>query len=106
MNTTNKVMVSDGVDTWEVSGNDAIQANLKRVLAGRFFKVTFDKADGSERVLNCRMGVHKHIKGTGSEKPDNIVTVFVPSLKTYRSFTLDRLKSITCGAVEVIAEAA
>jgi len=107
MNTTeNKMLVSDGIDTWEVNGNKAIQENLKQVLAGRFFKVTFNKADGSERVMNCRMGVHKFVKGTGQPKPDNIVTVYVPSLEQYRSFTLDRLKSISCGAIEIVAEAA
>ena len=45
---------------------------------GRIFSATFIKKDGSERKMQCRLNVQKHLKGgvsTTSHIP-NLITVF------------------------------
>ena len=99
-----KIIIDDGRDTWEVEGNKAIQDNLKAVLQGKFFSATFNKLNGEKRHLVGRLGVSKFVKGTGKAKPDNIVTVYVPELKQYRSFDVARLGSIKCGSTEIVGD--
>jgi len=65
---------------------------------GRFFTVTFVKrSTGERRVMNCRKGVVKFLRGgelpyDASEK--NLVTVFDVPKRDYRSINLDTVKGI------------
>ena len=53
---------------------------------GRIFTVTFTKKDGSTRVMNCRLGVTKHLKGgTSTLNPDEYITVYDMQNKGYRA---------------------
>jgi len=55
---------------------------------GKFFTVKFIKLDGSERVMNARLGVKKYLKG-GTLKYDpaefNYITVYDMGSKGYRT---------------------
>lgn len=71
--------------------------------SGQPFKVTFTKADGSERVANGLFGVTEHpvtgeklVKGTRTKLPENpaIYTYFDTDKNEYRTFDIDRVKSI------------
>lgn len=67
---------------------------------GRFFTVKFHKADGSKRVMNCRIGVKKFLKGGKlSYKPEdkpNLRVVF-ETRKGYRTINLDTVYYIKSG---------
>jgi hypothetical protein len=70
---------------------------------GKFFTATFIKKDGSERVMNARLGVKKYLKG-GTLKYNpaefNYVTVFDMGLKEYRTINIDTLKNLKIGKNE------
>ena len=69
---------------------------------GKFFTVTFTKKDGSERILNGRVGVYKskHAPLTGEGMkydPDDygLVTVFDAQQKAYRMVTTNTIRELT-----------
>ena len=64
---------------------------------GRFFTVTFIKKDGSERTLNGRVGVTKHLKGGVSRAGDQYITVYDVQNGGYRSVNKDTIKQIKFG---------
>ena len=43
---------------------------------GKILTVVFVKKDGTERVLNGRLGVTKHLKGGVSKNGDQYITIF------------------------------
>lgn len=60
---------------------------------GTWCTVEFTKADGSYRVLNGRMGVHKHLRGGDKAYDDathNTVTVYENG-NDYRTIRCDRI---------------
>lgn len=60
-----------------------------------FVTVTFMKADGTVRKMNCRMGVTKHLKG-GESTLDNerYVTVFDVSKGAYRAVNRETILEV------------
>ena len=53
---------------------------------GKIFTVTFTKKDGTTRVMNCRLGVTKHLKGGESTlNPSEYITVYDMQNKGYRA---------------------
>lgn len=64
---------------------------------GRFFTVTFIKKDGTQRTLNGRVGVTKHLKGSVSRAGDQYITVFDVKNGGYRSVNKDTVKEIKFG---------
>lgn len=52
---------------------------------GKFPTVVFIKNDGTERVLNGRVGVSKYVKGTGRTVSDKYLTIYDVKNKGYRS---------------------
>jgi len=71
---------------------------------GRFFGVTFVKADGSLRKMTCRIGVSKHASGRGLKynptERGNVI-VWDTSVKSYRTIKLDRLISLRFSGKEI-----
>ena len=67
---------------------------------GKIFSANFTKSDGSQRVMNCRVGVQKDLKGLGLQydrrKARNII-VWDMNAKGYRTIKTDRLKWIRIG---------
>jgi hypothetical protein len=64
---------------------------------GKFFGVTFRKANGSIRFMNCRTGVHKHTSGEGlkyNPKKRGNVIVWDTQVQGYRTIKLESIKSI------------
>jgi hypothetical protein len=91
---------SKALETFEPKRNPidyttTLQTILKKILnsKGKIFTVKFEKADGSMRTMNCRIGVGKYVKGTG--KPHNnpeTITVYDLQAKDYRSFNINRVQ--------------
>ena len=53
---------------------------------GKIFTVTFTKKDGTTRVMNCRLGVTKHLKGGESTlNPNEYITVYDMQNRGYRA---------------------
>jgi hypothetical protein len=75
-------------------------AFLSDETGGRIFTVTFRKKDGTERTINARRGVTKHLTG-GSLRynPEDKGVLSVYSLKDegYRMINLDSLISFKIG---------
>ena len=68
---------------------------------GKFFTVTFTKKDGSERVLNGRVGVYKskHAPLTGeglayTPSDYGLVTVFDAQKKAYRMVNTSTIREL------------
>lgn len=63
---------------------------------GKIFTTTFVKKNGDLRVMNCRLGVTKHLRGGDSTTAhiDNLVTVFDVQKGEYRSINTNTLKQI------------
>ena len=78
--------------------NDDELVKMIKSTKGRWFSCTFIKKDGSIRNMNCRIGVHKGIKGVGHKfnKP-NLVTVFDAQAKEYRMINVDTMLTFNCG---------
>lgn len=76
------------------------QELLKKKLGGKIFTVVFTKKDGTQRRLNGRLGVTKHLRGGNKRFSDvdyNLITVFDLQKKAYRSVKLDKVLSLKCG---------
>lgn len=69
---------------------------------GRFFQVTFIKRDGTTRHMTARLGVRKHVRGTGmaySPRDKGLMTVWDTVKKEYRMIptVASRILSFKCG---------
>jgi len=60
---------------------------------GKVFTVMFIKKNGDERIMNCRLGVTKHLKGGVDTKAhiDHMVNVFDMQVKQYRTINVEKL---------------
>jgi hypothetical protein len=59
---------------------------------GKIFSVEFIKKDGSRRLMNCRLGVTKHLKGGSSTlDPNQYITVYDMQSKGYRAINVDTI---------------
>lgn len=72
--------------------------NIEHIIAGfkgRIFTVTFTKKDGTIRVMNCRMGVTKYLKGgKRTTDPDKYLIVFDMQNNAYRAVNKETILSI------------
>lgn len=79
---------------------------ILRESKGRVFSVSFVKrTNGEVRTMNCRTGVHKGVKGTGSKIDPSkygLMTVFDMHSKNYRMINLDRLLTAQIAGTEYI----
>jgi hypothetical protein len=76
---------------------------------GKFFTVKFIKKDGSERVMNARLGVKKYLKGgTLAYDPAefNYITVYDMGSKGYRMVNANTIKNLKIGKNEYIVPTA
>lgn len=70
---------------------------------GRFFTVAFKKKDGTERIMNCRTGVTKHLKGGECGIPANMrngkpyAVVYDVAAEGYRVFNVETTFALTIG---------
>jgi len=75
--------------------------NLEQIIratAGKFFTVVFTKKDGSERVLNGRLGVVSKLKGGQTMvNKDQFLVVFDVQIGQYRSVNKDTIKEVRFG---------
>ena len=73
--------------------------NLIESMGGKIFTVSFIKrTTGEVRLMNCRMGVSKHVKG-GPRAYDpsahNLIWVYDLQRAGYRSIALEGLQTVT-----------
>ena len=82
------------------------------IIGGGFFTVTFLKKDNTTRVMRCRKGVKKHLKGGEStiKKHTHLVPVYDIATEQYRCFDKTKvieIKGAGCrvmtSSVEVVA---
>ena len=62
--------------------------------SGTIFSACFIKANGEERIMNCRRGVKKDLKGVGPKfdyREKRILPVYDMNKKGYRSIKTDSL---------------
>ena len=81
---------------------DEMSEVLPSCVQGKFFTAKFVKKDGEFRVMNCRLGVKKHLKG-GFDHNDRTkyLTVYDVQKKGYRNIPVQRLIEINCGNLSV-----
>lgn len=83
-------------------------SNLQQVLnsiGSEIFTVVFTKKDGTERVMNCRKNVTKHLKGgvSTTEKCEHLLTVFDMKSQGYRNINLNTIKEVRANGTIYIA---
>lgn len=85
-----------------LSDPDLMRRVVEATVQDRFFTVSFTKADGSYRQLNCRLGVNKHKKG-GRDCNTNkqMMTVWDTGAKGYRNVNLSTIKYIIADGVKL-----
>ena len=69
-----------------------------RSLKGKFFTIEFTKrTTGERRVMTCRLGVHKHLKG-GKKAYDpeklGLMIVWEPKSSEYKSIPTDAITEL------------
>lgn len=78
--------------------------NLDQIIEnseGKIFGVTFTKKDGTTRVMLCRLGVTKHLKGGKSTlDPTKYITVFDMKNQGYRAINRDTIQSVRIAGEE------
>ena len=81
---------------------DEMSEVLPSCVQGKFFTAKFVKKDGDFRVMNCRLGVKKHLKG-GFDHNDRTkyLTVYDVKQKGYRNIPIERLIEISCGNLSI-----
>ena len=70
---------------------------VERILSsnGKIFSVEFVKKDGSVRLMNCRLGVTKHLKGGSSTlDPDKFITVYDLQSEGYRAINKEAIINV------------
>ena len=73
---------------------------------GQVFTVWFTKKDGTQRQMNCRTGVQRHLKGgasTTAHKP-NLLTVYDMQSGGYRCINLETVHHLRIGGVDMVAD--
>jgi len=66
--------------------NKTIKEQIIERSNGRFVSVCFVKKDGTERVINGRLGVTKHLAGGVSTlDPEKYITIFDNRARGYRA---------------------
>ena len=79
--------------------SDELKAMVKST-KGRFFSAEFIKANGSKRKIVARVGCHIGVKGVGRKNiKENLVTVYEPKVKGYRTINLETLQQFSCGGL-------
>ena len=79
--------------------SDELKAMIKST-KGKFFSAEFIKANGSKRKIIARVGCHIGVKGTSNRKlKENLVTVYEPKVKGYRTINLETLQQFSCGGL-------
>lgn len=79
-------------------------ANLVRQSSGKMLTVTFLKKDGTERVLNGRLGVKKYLKGTGlNQMTTDSIVVYDVQNKGYRTINSDSILAVRLNGIEAVA---
>ena len=69
-----------------------------RITDGRFFRMTYQKKDGSIRNLTVRTGVSKGVKGTGrayDPKDYGLITVWEASSECFKAINPDQILEIS-----------
>jgi hypothetical protein len=62
---------------------------------GKIFTVEFTKKDGTIRVMNCRLGVTKYLKGGSSTLDANkFITVYDMQSKGYRAINKQSILTV------------
>lgn len=70
---------------------------VERILSsnGKIFSVEFIKKDGTKRLMNCRLGVTKHLKGGASTlDPNQFITVYDLQSQGYRAINVDTFLNV------------
>jgi len=86
------------------------QEEAKRLIKatnGKFFTVTFIKKDGTERVMNARLGVEVYLKGgqlAYDAEAKGLITVYDMKSKGYRMVNVNTIKYIKIGKNEYDVE--
>tara|TARA_R100000008_G_scaffold38360_1_gene21905 strand:- start:620 stop:886 length:267 start_codon:yes stop_codon:yes gene_type:complete len=82
---------------------NTFKRDLIKHVGTRFFTVKFTKLSGVERVMTCRLGVTKHLKGGSNSVLDheNYITVWEPATRGYRNVNLDTLQWVKCRGIKM-----
>ena len=76
--------------------NKISEENLKSLVGNKIFTITFIKKDGSERVMNCRYKVTKHLRGgvSTTKHISYLTTVYDLQANGYRNINLETVISL------------
>jgi hypothetical protein len=86
------------------------QEEAKRLIKatnGKFFTVTFIKKDGTERVMNARLGVEVYLKGgklAYDAESKGLITVYDMKSKGYRMVNVNTITHLKIGKNEYDVE--
>ena len=65
---------------------------LHKLVGSKIFSAKFTKKDGSDRVINCMLGVKKHLRGgERTTSKEDFMIVFDTIKKQYRNVNLKTL---------------
>ena len=81
--------------------------NLIKATNGKFFTVTFIKKDGTERVMNARLGVKVYLKGgqlTYDAESKGLVPVYDVKTGGYRMVNINTITHLKIGRNEYDVE--
>jgi hypothetical protein len=70
---------------------------------GKYFTVSFTKKDGTNRIMNARLGVKVYLKGgTLPYNPDEkgLIPVFDAKVKKYRMININTINKLTIDKIE------
>lgn len=71
--------------------------DLMKSTNGKIFSVVFVKKDGTDRKMNCRLGVKKGVKGIGlkfNPSEYDLLTVYDLQKSAFRMISLKTLRAI------------
>ena len=75
---------------------ELLKHKLTSRAGGRFFSITFVKADGSTRKMVCRLGVKQHAGGKSSDQFNySLLTVYDVQKRGFRNINLETVKQYT-----------
>ena len=88
---------------WESMNSEYRLEFLENLIKDKFFTCQFVKKDGNVRVMNCRLGVKKHLKDPDFVRKNqtDYLVAYDLQIKQYRNISLNDLQWLRINKVQL-----
>ncbi len=88
---------------WETMNSEYRIEFLQNLIKDKFFTCQFVKKNGDVRVINCRLGVKKHLKNPDYVRKNqtDYIVAYDLQIKQYRNISLNKLQWLRLNNIQL-----